>query len=285
MNWDRGLTSVRPRFSEGRAPAYDRAVQRGTAAPVRYAGTRPGATGVAASARARSVGIREGVSAGTAPARSPSPRYINRGNQIIRSQTGQPIAPSRAEAAPGAMGRDTAAARTAPSDNRPGSSAPTRSRPAYAAPRYSAPSYNAPTYSAPGYSAPRGYERATPRAGNGAGGDATPRAQPYQRAAPPSQQQPRVYQPPQYQRPQYQPPQSQPRQYQAPQYQPPPNRGGAMRAPAYQPPSRGYERPTERAAPASRPSGGGERAVPRAGGGQAETRAPGGASRSHRGSR
>jgi hypothetical protein len=236
VNWDRGYTGARPHFTEGRTPAgASSAMARGSAAaPVRYAGTRANVSRVAPAVR------------------SETPRYINHGDQIIRSQTGQPIAPSRparTESAPGGMNRENAV------------------------PRYNAPAYSAPTYNAPSYTAPRGYERATPRAQGVPGGverSQAPQAQPYQGGVP-----------------QYQAPRYQPRQYQAPpQSQAPQSRGGEMRpAPQYQPPSRGYERPAERAAPPSRPSGG-EHAAPRAGGGgQAETRAPGAASRSHRGSR
>jgi hypothetical protein len=266
VNWDRGVTSVRPRFSEGRAPTYDRAMERRTAAPVRYAGTRAS------------------VSRAPSPVRAETPRYINRGDEIIRSQTGRPVPPSRpsrVDDSPRVMDRETAITRTAPAYGRPssgaaaGNSRPDARTPSYDAPSYRAPVYRAPTYTAPTYSAPRGYERATPRIsprGESTPGRAeprqTPQAQPYPSAAPPSRP------------PQYQPPPNRGGEMRsAPQYQPP-NRGGEMRsAPQYQPPSRGYERPAERAAPPSRPSGGGERAFPRAGGPRGEARAAGARSR------
>jgi hypothetical protein len=147
VNFDRGYAGMRPQFTEGRRtadPAF--ASARATAAPIHNGGTRVA-----------------------------SPRYVNRGDDIVRSQTARPIPP-----------RDTAVARTAPAPNSsPGvyaqrpmrawdnpayrppnyNPSPSRTAPAYSAPASSAPAYRPPAYSAPVYPAPgRTSERAMPRA-------------------------------------------------------------------------------------------------------------------------
>jgi hypothetical protein len=164
VNLDHG---ARPHFTEGRpaAPAYVAARATATA-PVHNAGTRAAA-----------------------------PRYVNRGNDIVRSQTARPIPPrasATVQGGPNTAGRgDTAIPRAAPSQNSPGISAqrPTRAwdnpsyrppnynpAPSRTAPAYTAPSYNSPSYNAPAYAAPnRGYERAMPGQG---GAPTAPRGDP-----------------------------------------------------------------------------------------------------------
>ena len=165
VNFDRGYAGARPHFTEGRVPAGPSyASARATAvAPIRNAGTRGAA-----------------------------PRYVNRGSEIVRSQTARPLPPRdapgtrRAPAqtyAPGASAQQRSsplaqgaggavAARPPRAWDNPSyrppnySPAPARTAPAYSAPAYGAPSYSRPSYSAPAYSgANRAYERAMPRAG------------------------------------------------------------------------------------------------------------------------
>lgn len=148
VNWDRaGSTGARVRLTEDRAgPARDVAIPRNTA-PVRFAGTRtvmntgapavgrngpagreiPGGVPVRADGRQnpamdRRAGPPAGVEAvraqpGGTSTLTDTPRYINRGNEIIRSQTGRPIAPN-----------DTAVPRTAPQGT-PSAPVPTRPSP------------------------------------------------------------------------------------------------------------------------------------------------------------
>jgi Family of unknown function (DUF6600)/FecR protein len=208
---------VRPRFIEGRAPAYDRAIPRNST-PIRYAGTR-------------SAPFESGSVRGTT--RSQPPRYVNRGDTIVRSQTARPIAP-----------RDTVAPRATPN------SAAQRESRAWDNPAYRPPNYS-PAPRSGGYertlpqstpAQPRGFERPGDRA---VPGFQTPAGRPFERS---------------YERraPQYQ---------SAPRAEPSAPRGfdrGAERPmPREQASPRQAEpRQSERAAPAPRPSGG-DRAAPR----------------------
>ena len=107
------LHDNRQHFSEGHAPAASRdlAVTR-NAAPIRFAGTRTPAvsrtaTGPAVASTPASGRIFTGGDTAQAAGRSSqpeTPRYINRGDQIVRSQTGRPVPPQR----------DAAVARSAP---------------------------------------------------------------------------------------------------------------------------------------------------------------------------
>ena len=288
VSWDR-FRNERPRFSEGRAPAgYDRAVPRNSV-PIRYAGTRA-ATG----------GDR-------LPAGSANPRYVNRGDQIVRSQTARPVAP-----------RDTAVPRAAPNSTPASREGRAWDDPAYRPPNYNPTSPRSGAYqrtmpqstpavrgferpgerAVPGFqTAPgarpfeRGYERTMPRETGPTDPRAVERVSPRQGGA---------YQRPDagvYQRPggEYQPrgEGAYPRQSERPG-------GGAFQRPGgydrpversatSSRPSSGYERPAERSAPPQRSGGdrpgGGDRAVPRAGGGHANAPAGNSASRGGRGSR
>jgi Family of unknown function (DUF6600)/FecR protein len=190
VNWDRpGYTGPRARFTESRTGPNTRdvAVARGTATPIRYGGTG------AARADVRDAGNQTAVARESAGRRSewlpPSagrssqtdtPRYINRGDQIVRSQTERPTSPSsspRAQGVPGGSeGRDIAISRTAPQT----APLPPRERRAgdnlaYRPPANDAPSYDRavprtqaapPPPGAPGGVEGRGYGRpgsATPR--------------------------------------------------------------------------------------------------------------------------
>jgi hypothetical protein len=106
VNWDRpGFAGARPQFSETRVgpSTRDIAVARNRS-PVRFNGTRT------VSAPAVSAGRSAPGSFGDAPGRmgarsnpAETPRFINRGDQIVRSQTGRPSPP-----------RDAAVSRVAP---------------------------------------------------------------------------------------------------------------------------------------------------------------------------
>jgi hypothetical protein len=155
MNWDRGASGVRPHFSESAAPAGGSpAIARGTAAsPIRSAGTRtataPARPIPATSSSGRPVtGAIGPMDRGTGQ----TPRYVNRGSEIVRSQTAQPIAPS---------GR--AGARSLPPQPAAGVTQQPERRawdnPAYRPPGY-APSYETRPTSAP---QPRGNDRVVPR--------------------------------------------------------------------------------------------------------------------------
>jgi Family of unknown function (DUF6600)/FecR protein len=155
VNWDRGGTNgPRPRFTEGRdgPSSRDVAVPRGStgaravasnvegrnSVPVRFAGTRAVSNTGNPAAVVRSPAAFDGARTREADRRTPSsppatdtaqarqggrtapttetPRYINRGNEIVRSQTGRPIPPGdTAIARPNAQ--SAPAYRSAPSAN------------------------------------------------------------------------------------------------------------------------------------------------------------------------
>jgi hypothetical protein len=150
VNWDHVNTGVRPHFTEGRSPAAGTsAVARATtAAPLRSAGTRA-STQPAANSTARVAGrpAQAGFNA------SRSPRYINRGNEIVRSQTAQPIAP-----------RDNAVTRTAPAPVSGQGAAAGRQPRAWDNPSYRPPNYNPPAPNSPvERTMPRAMVQASPR--------------------------------------------------------------------------------------------------------------------------
>ena len=287
VSWDR-FRSQRPRFLEGRAPAgYDRAVPRNSA-PIRYAGTRAATTGAAV------------------PGASASPRYINRGDQIVRSQTARQVAP-----------RDTAVPRTSSSQPSYAGAPARRAEAPYSTATRPERAWDNPAYRPPAAGQPssRAYPRTTPREQ----GQTAPRSN--ERAYP---RQGGVYQQPgAYQRPGSNPSQrpsgfERPVERIAPSQRPsgferpveritPSQRPSGFERPVEritpsQRPS-GFERPAERIAPAQRPSGferpveriapaqrssgerpgGGDRAVPRAGGGHVN--APAGPPAGNSGSR
>lgn len=172
VTWDNVNTGVRPHFTEGHAPAggTSYAVARATtASPLRSvgrsAGTQPPSNGSApAASRAAQAGFNASRTAPPSRAVSQSPRYVNRGNEIVRSQTAQPIAP-----------RDTAVTRTAPSPARapaPGQPSSADHQPrAWDNPSYRPPNYNPPasngiserTRPRPTVQAPSPYEPALQR--------------------------------------------------------------------------------------------------------------------------
>jgi hypothetical protein len=281
VNFDRGYTGARPHFSQSSGPARGIAVQRrstdangvpgpvdgrGTATPVRFAGTRTGpAAPVSASPSAAATRNGEAVARGRAEA----PRFVNRGNDIVRSQTAPAVAP-----------RDNAVSRTTPGAQA-GSSAAQRQR--YA---WDNPAYRPPAAGDPNGVAPRGIDRAVPRTeapsapayapNYGAGRSYTrpnmdtPRA-PSGAAVPNQMSQP--------QRPAYQPPSS------GRGYGPAPSRAEGLAPSRVEGPApsrvEGAGRPSggsERAAPAApragSGNGGGDHAVPRTGGGAPAQAAP-----------
>jgi translation initiation factor IF-2 len=272
VSWDR-FRNERPRFVEGRAPGgYDRAVPRNTA-PIRYAGTR------------------EPAAVAGRPGMSTTPRYINRGDQIVRSQTGRPIAP-----------RDSVAPRATPNSAPASREGRAWDNPAYRPPKYSPASPRSGAYqrtvpqntppvrgferpgdrAVPGFQTPpagrpfeRGYERTMPRETGQTEPRAVERVYPRQGGA---------YQRPDagvYQRPGAADPRpgegAYPRQSERP--------GGG----AFQRPGGGYERPAERSAPPQRSGGerpgGGDRATPRSGGGHVNAPAGAPAGNASRGGR
>jgi hypothetical protein len=144
------------------------AVPRSTT-PVRYAGTRVApAAGAVASGRNGAPGVetaqpRNGVRPSTAD-RTSSPRYINRGDRIVRSQTERPTPPRSVNpGAAGDTGREVAVSRTAPPASGARSSTgradtPSTSREGRAGDH---PAYRpSPSGGDSGY---RAYERAVPR--------------------------------------------------------------------------------------------------------------------------
>jgi hypothetical protein len=304
VNWDRaGYNGPRARFTEsGAGPATrDFAVARGTAAPIRNGGTRAAAPAFAAG-RTPSTGVDTARPRATASASSAvrdpggrrttpeTPRYINRGEQIVRSQSERPTAPPdrRSTAAQGFSGggggRDTAIARTAPQgaasavtregragDNpayRPGPSMNDPSRayaPTYdrAAPRtqvpygprtYDRPSAGDRTYTTP-YAGDRVYDR--PSVGDRAYSRPNVGDRAYERPSAGRVESPRAME-------RSAPP--------PPQAAPPPAAQPMGRAPGFAPRS-APPAPAAPSAPATRPGGGGggagDRAVPRSGGGPA----------------
>jgi FecR protein len=112
INWDRLDAARRQAFQlRASAPiASDVAVARGSA-PVRWAGARslPNSAGRDSAAGRRSAA----PATGNRPPRDPiarstgTPRYVNRGDAIVRSQTARPVPPSSTAASP---------IRTAPQD-------------------------------------------------------------------------------------------------------------------------------------------------------------------------
>ena len=160
VDWDRpGYTGARARFTEATLPppTRDYAISR-NGTPVRYAGTRanPVTAGTAVSASRNAqpgfdtarprAGTASPGTAGPTPGagRTASPRYINRGDQIVRSQTERPTPP-----------------RTAPQNGAPASTFADRT----AVPRDSR-SGDAPAYRsgpASGETGNRVYDRAVPR--------------------------------------------------------------------------------------------------------------------------
>jgi hypothetical protein len=270
VDWDRFDRNRRPAFQVGRsAPAYrDVAVPRNSS-PIRWAGSRdlPAAVGSSSIGGAPASRSRTNV-VGT----STAPRYINRGDEIVRSRTERPSAPAGVPVVPGNAARNAAGPRagyavprTSPVgparridtpgvSTTPDASGSDRSRsrdvgagggryvprPVYEAPDQARPRGGVgarpddPAYRPPAYQPPmRTYERAQPRS-------VTPGREPSGEAAPSAPS-------PGYARP----------------------RGGFESRPSPAPaPSAGTERqaPAPRAMPSperSAPSGG--RAVPRSG--------------------
>jgi hypothetical protein len=285
VDWDRaGYTGARPQFTEARTSPSTRdfAVPRSTAA-VRFAGSRPLSVGGATRGGGNlSVTPDTTGNGGTGrPVTIDVPRYINRGDQIVRSQTGRPVAPR--DPAVAQTPRDPAVPRTA-APSTPSSSPPTRRTDAPFVPREGRGGDNPAYRPAPasGRASSQVYDRAVPRT--------VPAA--------PAMQQRGGYA---WDNPAYRPPSYDPRSFGQPQgnqspgtfertlprqemqvhrsfdqnsapqgrsSQPPPPRG------EYQHQDGGNGRPGERTAPPSRPSGG-ERAAPRSpGSGHGEARAP-----------
>jgi hypothetical protein len=125
VNWDRpGYTGARPHFTETRTgpTTRDVAVVRGTTTPVRFGGTRPDLVAGGAVTPSRSTrttfdtAVPRTAGRGNPPE---TPRFINRGDQIVRSQSERPTPP-----------RETAVSRTAPqtapSSASPSSAVPSR---------------------------------------------------------------------------------------------------------------------------------------------------------------
>ena len=299
VNWDRpGYNGARARFSESTTPppTGDYAVPR-NGAPVRYAGTRAVSASAAVSgSRSLQPGVdtahvRAGASPSSAPpaaGRTPSPRYINRGEQIVRSQTERPTPPRTAPLSGTADSTFMDRAAVA-RENRGGDRPSSRSG------------------AAPGDATSRTYDRAVARTQDA---DVSPRQEPSRTVAPRSESRsdaPRTYtnpyagdrvyrQPYAGDRPSGQPSQGD-RAYERPAvtertYQQPyagraeSGRSVERAAPAPPPAPMPSARPTERSmpaprsveraapapppapAPSARPSGGqgGDRAVPRSGG-------------------
>lgn len=299
VNWDRYDRGHRPAFHVRQtAPVYrDVAVPR--SAPIRWAGSRTvndaQAVTTGAGTRAALSGNRTprsstptvpaagGISAttGALPSGARAPRYINRGDEIVRSQSGRPSGPVRsapsadtAVPAPGNGGRRTAPAGPAlrldtPADSpaadrtrvgrdggpgygprtpyERGSVTPRADAPAYQPPMRSAEPYDrgsvAPRTDAPAYRPPMRSSEPYDR------GRAVPRTTPPEPGAPPREAAPSPA------------PDAGPRGYAQPrgfESRPSPAAGaGERQAPA----------PAPRATPAperSAPSGGGGVAVPRA---------------------
>jgi hypothetical protein len=186
VTWDHS-SGARPQFTQGRSPnnATFTAARATTAAPIRYGGTR-----TTPAARASAVVADTAVARSAERTIGQSPRYINRGDQIVRSQTARPIAPSdtavartpaRVQNAP-----NTGDARTAP----PQGAGMPQQRGRYvwdnpsSVPRSSTPQpMSRPSMNGamPGGAMPRGYERSMPQP--------QPRVddqRPAERSAPPS---------------------------------------------------------------------------------------------------
>ena len=311
VDWDRpGYTGGRARFTESVTPPSTReyAVPR-NGAPVRYAGTRavPGGTSVSTARSAQSgfdtARVRPGTTspAPAGAARTPSPRYVNRGDQIVRSQTERPTPPRTAPqgGSPDSTFADQAAV---PRESRGGASA-YRSGPASGdagsrvydravprtqdadpsarqdpsrtvAPRNDAGTAVPRTYANP-YAGDRVYRQ--PYAGERVNGQPSGGDRAYERPSLPD----RSYQPPSmpdraYERPSAGRPDAG-RSYEraAPA---PAARPMERAAPAPRAMERAAPAPPPAPAPAARPSGGqggGERAVPRGGGGAPSPRGGG----------
>jgi hypothetical protein len=302
VNWDRpGYTGARPQFSEARTGPQSRdvAVAR-NAAPVRFAGTRtvaggrnlPADTGTSVATRGRSEWLPPGDQAqarsGARTSQAETPRYINRGNEIVRSQTGRPIPPA-----------DTAVTRTTPPSAAVDSTAARRTEASRDGRVWQNSAFRGGAAAAD--AGTRNVDRAVPRQPNGAQEAAGDRAR-EQTQPPRTFERPgagaagayvrpyasdRIYDRPYagdrvYTRPYEgdrvsQQPSVGERAYERPSAVPrgPAGRPDAPRAmersaPAAPPPAPAA-RPAERAAPAPAPrsggGGGGDRAVPRAGGG------------------
>lgn len=265
VNWDH-FNGQRPRFqSRPQAPggSRDMAVPRNTT-PIRWAGStnavpygdvrdRPRSS--AASPRdarvSPSASSPSRADSGTAVGRSPAPggvdgrtngtpRYVNRGDEIVRSRTERPTPPSAAPPNPRqgyAVPRGSGA--VDPNPDQPGrrtmpegvgrTSRPDRERDARPA---DGPQGRPRTYEPPDQARPRGYEP-RPDPGRNAAQD-RPRAEPPNAGSAPP---PHMAPPPAYERPRAegrQPP-------------PPPNRGEGSQRAAPPPPSRGEG--AEKAAP------------------------------------
>ncbi len=193
VNWDHVSNGPRPHFTEGRSPngASYAAARTTTAAPIRYGGSRatsmvrdtavsrgstqPGSSGAVNRTYGASMPRTEPRGPVNGRSTTETPRYINRGDQIVRSQTERPVAPGNA------------ATRTAPSVDRrnapPQGAAPPqqlqqqRSRYVWDNPASTSrvPGYNPPAGGRPSIpstpyqpmpmqSGPRSYERAMPQA-------------------------------------------------------------------------------------------------------------------------
>lgn len=274
VNWDRFDRSHRPTFEIGRsAPAYrgvavprnstgtrsaGNTVEGRNATPIRWAGSRdlPSAAGTRESPRreidnrvsrpaagdARGFARQPAPGGGTpSPAReSAVPRYINRGDEIVRSQTGRPTAPRGFRNAPD--GGDVR--RTAPAG-------PMRQIEAAPGQIQQSPSPNERQH---GQRAAPSIDRAQPRTGGGMGRPDAPAYQP--RYEPRSE--PRSYEP-------RSEPRSQPRAYEP--------RAAEPRSRTPEPrPTEARQPPPERSAPAPERAAPARTATPRAGGGPGRPR-------------
>jgi len=254
VGWDRFERGRRPAFQVRPTPPAYRAASRGDVLPPGGGSRGVPVTG-GSGAPVRGGGSATAARDAAVQRDTAVPRYTNRGEQIIRSQTARPVppAPRGAASTPGVR--------------------PTPSRPAYA-PTYGVPQRTAPERGAmPAY--PRGpaYDR-TP-ASPARPGAAVPAMPPGYAA--PDRSAPRMTTPypgyggrpgmeprpvgPPMRGPASSAPQAQPREYARP--------GGAVARP-----DSGAQRPAAAprgapaAGPASRPSGGTPQAVPRHGGGR-----------------